>query len=290
MWGQIPGQPLRVNTTDVEVQVLKNRITHIVVIALAIAALMLVGCGSKSATPKVEPKVAPPAIAKAGVLKVGVNLGSMPYAVEVDDGKGNISYAGYDVEVAKALASKLAVSLELVAVAPDKIASALDEGTCDIVMSAPIGADGYDTVADYAARSIMRYGATETDSKANPSFPIAVQKESPAHWMLLHKYGEAAFTAYPSTIEAIGAVEDGKAKEVAGDSLVLAYATTNGAKIVPIASLDDEVRLGIAFKKDNTALKSALTGPLKAMTDAQFFESLTRKWYTPVAEASMPSK
>lgn len=269
---------------------MKNRMIRTIVVALTVATLMLVGCSSKSATPKVEPKVAPPAIAKAGVLKVGVNLGSMPYAVEVDDGKGNKSYAGYDVEVAKALASKLAVSLELVAVAPDKIASALDDGKCDIVMSAPIGAEGYATVADYAARSIMRYGATETDPKSNPTFPLAVQKESPAHWMLLHKYGEAAFTAYPSTIEAIGAVESGKAKEVAGDSLVLAYAAANGAKIFPIASLDDEVRLGIALGKDNSALQTALAGPLQAMTDAQFFESLTRKWYTPVSDKTQPSK
>lgn len=261
----------------------RKSITTLALLVCLVVLVATMGCSKKDATVQAAPPaVKPPAIIKAGKLTVGVALGSAPYAVEVEGG-----YAGFDVEVAEAIASKLNLEPEYVLVNPDMIESFLKDKSVDIVLSAPDGGKRYQVIGSYHMRSLARYGkvGAESANPKTPAFPVAVQLNSPAYWLLKQQYGDESYTSFDSIVQAIAAVESGKASEVIGDSVVLSYATNNGAKIAPIGIMGDESPLGIAVASDNTELASVMQSTFDAMQSAGVFDSLKRTWF----EAPNPS-
>jgi ABC-type amino acid transport substrate-binding protein len=77
-------------------------------------------------------------IKESGILRVGYNAEAMPFAFF--NSKGEL--VGYDIYFAHRLAGDLGVSLEFIPVQRGKIQEYLDNGICDIVMSAvPIRVD-----------------------------------------------------------------------------------------------------------------------------------------------------
>ena len=84
-----------------------------------------------------EPMPAPPegtsiiqAVLDRGLLRVGYIDGGTPYSFI--NGRGEL--VGLDVEMAYTLAAELGVALEFAAVPRDRLAEALDDGRCDLIM------------------------------------------------------------------------------------------------------------------------------------------------------------
>src|SRR6201991_4712084 len=89
-----------------------------------LAALILTACSSSTTTSK-DP------IKSAGVLRVGTEGVYAPYSFHDPSQGGQL--AGYDVDVAKAVADKLGVRVEFVETSWDSIFAALEANRFDIV-------------------------------------------------------------------------------------------------------------------------------------------------------------
>jgi polar amino acid transport system substrate-binding protein len=92
------------------------------VLALLVAATLALGavaCSKRSVEPELKPKIFPPTIAEAGVLRAGVDL-DYPPSAGVDKG----TEAGIDVDVAAAIAERLGLRLRLVDVGETGVAAA----------------------------------------------------------------------------------------------------------------------------------------------------------------------
>jgi len=71
-------------------------------------------------------------ILASGVLRVGMDASYPPFEMENGDG----TYAGYDVDLARALAARWGVRAEFVNVHLDGLYDALRAGKCDVIISA----------------------------------------------------------------------------------------------------------------------------------------------------------
>lgn len=260
---------------------IRNR--SIVLVAALMLAAAASGCAAEPSEPTVEPQVAPPAIAKAGVLTVGVNLGSAPYASEVDGG----GYIGLDAEFAIELAKNLGLTAEFIGVNPDGIAEALTSGSADIVMSAPTGSVDTTVVGSYLAAGAALYAAPGVEGEFTGASVgadiVGVQQDSPAYWWFTQNRGEDSVKVYDSAADALQAAASGEVKYAAVDSVVGAYAMTAGVAVRQVGWVTVPADVGIAVRADNPELAEAVLGQYRTLDDAGWIEALVRRWLVPVS-------
>ncbi len=177
-------------------------------------------------SPKLEPKVAPPAIKEAGTLKVGVDLAYPPFG-GTDAGK----QAGIDLDVASALAAKLGLTATFVDVKPSEMATALAEGKVDVVFSVPYNQESLSrtTLAgSYLSDGPAFFIATESTAAVVPSMTldslpaikIGAQEGSAAFWKLQSEFGAESLVGYPTLRDALNSLREGQVRVAAGDALV----------------------------------------------------------------------
>lgn len=257
--------------------------------ALTLAA-GLIGCGSEPSAPTVEPQVAPPAIAKEGVLTVGVNLGSAPYATEVDGG----SYAGLDAEFAMELAKNLGLTVEFVAVGPDAVSGALAAGDADIVMSAPLGSVDATVVGSYLTAGAALYAAPSVEGEFTGASVgeavVGVQQDSPAYWWFTQNRGEDSVKVYGTAVEALEAAATGEVTYAAVDSVVGDYAVTADLAVRRVGWVTEPIDRGVAVRADNAELVEAVATQYRTLDEAGWIEALVRRWLVPVSDGTAGSE
>lgn len=247
--------------------------------------IVLAGCSGGSDTPaKVEPKVTPPAIAKAGVLRAGVDLDYPPFG-GVDKGKE----AGIDVDVARALAASLGLELELVSVVPSEAASALNSKKADVVLSVPFTRDAI-VGSSIAGSYIVDGPAFFTTAEATVTIDtigersIGVQTGSEASWILEDALGEGSTERYATLREALQALAAGKIKIVAGDAIVGAYIARDLTAVRFSGQLGTALPLGVAVAKENTALADGVRTALDNLAASGALKSIRRTWIADTPE------
>lgn len=252
------------------------RVITALVLMMAVSAA---GCSSGPEAPaKLEPKVAPPALAKAGILRAGVDLGYPPFG-GVDKGKE----AGIDVDVAQALAAGLGLKLELVSVVPSEAASALDSRTVDVMLSVPF------TEATLAGMSLAgsyivdgpAFFATSDQTVTVDAIgerAIGVQTGSEAAWLLEDELGVGAVQQYPTLREALQSLAAGKLQLVAGGAMVGAYIARDLSAVRFTGQLGTARPLGVAVAKDNATLGDAVRATLDDLAASGALASIRRTW------------
>ncbi|PKQ10170.1 MAG: hypothetical protein CVT69_01125 [Actinobacteria bacterium HGW-Actinobacteria-9] len=254
--------------------------------ALLFAVIVLAGCGDNQAAPEVniEPKVKPPVVAEAGVLRAGMDLDYPPFA-GVDGGRN----AGIDIDVASALAHELGLTLEIVEVEPSEIATALADGTVDIVMSVPLAQDTIlgatlsgiyiaDGPAYFTKGSQEATGSSEATGTADASAavePVSItallgskigaQQGSESFWFLGYEIGESEVATFTTLREAFEALDRGEIEVVAADALVGAYIARDFDDIAFGGLLTDPTPIGVAVALENTELDVAISSALDVL-------------------------
>lgn len=262
---------------------LRSSLRRIVALVLVLAACVALsaGCTTERSEPSVEPQVAPPAVAQEGVLTVGVNVGSAPYATELDGG----GYTGLDVELAEAIADNLGLEPKFVAVAPDEVDEALAAATVDMVMSVPVGSTEATVVGSYLTAGAAIYSARETESELTGSSlgaeVVSVQTNSPAYWWFIQSRGAGSVKAYALADEALRAAELGEVTYAAVDSVVGQYAISAGSELHQVGWVSGSAQRGIALRADNLDLISAVQDQVATLDGAGWIEALVRRWLEP---------
>jgi len=268
-----------------------RRLSTPALIAGLLVCIMLAGaaagCAKTAETPQAEPRVAPPVIGEAGVLRAGVDFTHPPFAGR-EDGRE----AGIDIDVAAALAERLGLEVELVDVKPSDAATALATGEVDVVLSVPLSAQSLGSVSlagTYLSDGAAYFVAIETTPAAQDASvdlqpelldpgSIAAQTGSQAFWALEEEYGQGATQAYPTVREAIQAASEGSATVVVGDALVIAYIARDFPSVVFAKQYTVAIPLGVAVEPDNQALGDAVRAQLDALAADGVFDAIRAKW------------
>ena len=141
-----------------------SRVRYVIVMSLVMLALLAVGCTTEEPEPVLTPSVEPPTIGEAGVLRAGVDMEYPPFA-GTDKGRE----AGLDIDVASALATQLGLELTTVDVKPSEAATALADGTVDVVMSVP-----------FSEENLVSVSLAGTYATNGPGFFVSVDETSTA--------------------------------------------------------------------------------------------------------------
>lgn len=256
-------------------------VRNAVLAALAVATVLAAGC-AKEAEPTLEPKIAPPAVATEGVLKAGVDL-SMPPFAGTDQGK----QAGIDVDVATALAERLGLKIEIVDVKPSEAATAVADGSVDVVLSVPLASSDLSRLTlagSYIANAPAFF--IKAPESVEPSLTlstvkaraIGVQTESESYWLVRQQLDEETAQPFATLREALEALDRGETEAVAGDALVGAYIARDLPEVRFAGQLAGGVPLAVAVSAENAALADAVRAELDAMAADGVLSTIRRTW------------
>lgn len=254
-------------------------------------AVLAAGCAAEEpAEPVVTPKVSPPAIAEAGVLTVGVDLETPPFA-----GVDKDREAGIDVDVASAVATELGLDLRLVQVEPSQIATALADGTVDVVMSVPLSEEtvlGASLAGTYLTDGPAFFASSEETATFEISGfatrTVATQQGSEAFWLLEYQLGENVVRAFATLREAFEAMESGEVDVVAGDAIVGAYIARDFDDFRFAGQLGPVTSLGMAVGKDNADLEGAIRDALDSLAADGVLDTIRANWVGEMPDLANP--
>jgi polar amino acid transport system substrate-binding protein len=270
------------------------RVSRITALALAAAlvasAAALSGCGGGiGAQAARKPTVAPPVIAKAGELAVAVDMSYPPFAAKTGEDR-----AGWDVDVAAAIADRLGLKLVLVDAKPDAAAKLLHARKVDLVMGDLTIGRALDLDVAFAgsytsdAPAVLASKGATVSPDALGGERIAVQKGAEAYWLLADMYGEQALMTFPTLREAMSAVSGGQADVVAGDALVGAYMLRDFPKLGLVGQLIQASPVGVGVSKDAPKLEDAVRRALDEMSAQGILATLRRKWVGDLPQLKAP--
>lgn len=267
---------------------------YAVLSVLAVATALAVGCSAQDAEPALEPKVTPPAVKSEGVLKAGVDL-SMPPFAGTDQGK----QAGIDVDVASALAQRLGLTVEFVDVKPSEAATAVADGSVDVVLSVPLATSDLSQLSlagSYIANAPAFF--VKASESVEPSMTlstvrarvIGVQSESESFWLVQHQLDAEAAQPFATLREALEALDRGEIEVAAGDALIGAYIARDLPQVRFAGQLAGGAPLAVAVAADNTVLADAVRAELDAMAADGVLETIRRTWVGDLPEIAVEEK
>ncbi|MBA0051534.1 ABC transporter substrate-binding protein [Streptomyces sp. AJS327] len=254
-----------------------------------------------SGGPTADPDAALPAKLKdRGVLKVGTDAAYKP--MEYKDG-GKI--VGLDVDIAKAIGKKLGVRFEFTNGTFDGLITALQTGRFDMVMSSMTdtkdrqeGLDekgkkvgkGVDFV-DYltAGSSILVQKGNEKGIECLAQLcgeKVATQRGTTSHELLKNQTEKCEKDGkQPIAVEPFATDDEARVRLKSGgvvadvaDFPVAAHAAANGDDFELTGEQMESAPYGMAVSKDETELRDALHGAMRAIIEDGSYEKALKKW------------
>jgi ABC-type amino acid transport substrate-binding protein len=243
--------------------------------------------------PILEPKVVPPVIDEAGVLRVGVDLRYPPFAGTDADRE-----AGIDVDVADALAAELGLAAEIVAVEPTRVADALAEDEIDVAMSVPIAhgvASGASIAGSYIADGPAFFVSVEDTASVVETITVGqlgrrilgAQDGSRAFWLLEEEFGEGHVKTYPTLRGAIEGLVAGEFDVLAADALVAAYIARDFETVRFAGQVEPATQLGAAVAADSGELEQAVRTALDTLAAQGVLDTVRTKWVGDLPELAI---
>ncbi len=247
---------------------------------LMASALLLGACSSAEQYQPSLPDatLTKPAIAKDGVLRVGVNTDKSPLA-----GLGNNKIIGIDVDIAAALADEFGLKLEVVDVGSDP-KKAISDGEVDMVL----GIDSTDKQIDiwksdvYIPTGVALFALTSRNAPvptATSKPEIAAQVSSKSAWAVTNTFGEDALSSTVDLATAFNDLASGDIEYVASDAIIGMYAANRqGVDVSIIALLEPAGGYCAGTATDNTKLQTALKDALNTLKNNGIIDVIETKW------------
>lgn len=190
---------------------MKKILSVMLVLTMALMTLMLVGCGEDGTANKTDSQADK---SSKSVLVMGTNAAFPPYEF-VDD---NDNIVGIDAEIAKAVAEKMGMTLEIKDMEFNSLISAVSTGSIDIVMAGLTVNDERkksvnfsDTYATGIQSIIVKEGSSikSVDDLENAS-SIGVQSGTTGDIYCTDDYGQDHVKQYPNGALAVAALVNGQ--------------------------------------------------------------------------------
>jgi polar amino acid transport system substrate-binding protein len=277
-------------------------------VGTALAALLLASaCGGSSGTTSSgsTPSVAsskdaalaaklPPAVASAGVVKVGSDVSYAPVEFFDTDGK---TVTGIDPDLAKAVGGKLGVRFEFTNATFDGLIPAVQSKRFDIVWSAM--SDTKDRQAKLDFVDYFNAGTSILVKKGNPEKinslddlcgkTVALQRGTTQEDVATKQQdacktaGKTAINVLPfdKDTDALTQIKSGRAVADMNDFPVAAYnaKTSGGGNDFQVVGEQIEAGpYGVGLRKEDTQLRDAVQGALKAIIADGTYDKVLAKW------------
>ena len=259
---------------------MKRRVVAAAVSAI-VACLVFALCGctepyNPDADMK-EPTIDASALKEAGVLHVGVDASSYPFA-----GQASSRMSGLDVDLSAAIAQEMGLKVDFVDVGSDGVA-ALGGDEVDMVMHIEAStASGNCWTSDAYAPSVIALFSTDEAAgvPAKSDNPvIAAQTGSVSEYLITRQYGDEALHAEDDMKTAFEELANGAVQYVAADAVAGTYVSNSmgaGAHIVGMMQQPDNYCIGIA--SDNTELQLGVTQAISELQTKGMYEIIMLKW------------
>ncbi len=246
---------------------MKKIIALVLAVAMIASVAMLAGCGNSNSKQSGSDS-------KGGKLTMATNATFPPY--EYKEGE---EYVGIDVEIAKAIADKLGMELEIADIEFDSIITGVQTGKYDMGMAGMSvtderkqSVDFSDSYATGIQAVIVKEGSeikTADDLLAkDTSYKVGVQLSTTGDVYIGDDYekagkDESLITRFQSGNDAVTALASGKVDAVVIDNEpAKSYvASTKGLQILDSKYAEEDY--AICFAKNNTELKDKVNGALK---------------------------
>lgn len=250
------------------------------VIVGCLCACLLAGCSSETYEPQAKtPTISAPIISQDGVLRVGVNANSTPFAGASDTS----GIVGINVDIAAAIADELGLKLEVVDVGTDP-ETALEEGRIDIAM----GIDKSDNTLSiwsseaYIQSAVALFAASpETAVPTQETAPkIAAQTSSMSAWEVNKQFGQDALVASQDLKTAFSDLENGIVNYVAADAVIGSFAANkdSGQAASIVALLQKPSGYGVGVLDSNADLKQIISDTLLKLEGNGLLGLIEIKW------------
>ncbi|MBN1649437.1 MAG: transporter substrate-binding domain-containing protein [Spirochaetales bacterium] len=261
---------------------MKKRIS---VLLLCIAVLFsMTACGSK------ERDASAFNLMKKGTLTVGVEIGYPPFEDFANDG---VTPVGYDIDFVKALGEKLGLKVVFINTAWDGIFQGIGVNY-DVVVSAVTITDERKQTMDFSDPYIDNYQAVvvRTDFKKPISkfldlegLALAVQKETTSDILISDYISTGSLNCIlaqnEKVITCFTQLDNREIDAAVIDSTVADGQVGKYPDKYKIAYLDtsEPEQFGVAIKKGNTALQSAINKAIAELKSEGFFKENIKYWF-----------
>ena len=258
-----------------------------VALTVVMAASMLAGCGSSSSSDKKAAEASTSAngtatvkTAKDGVLTMATNATFPPYEYY----EGN-DIVGIDAEIAKAIADKLGLKLEIQDMEFNSIITAVQSGKADLGLAGMTvtderkqSVDFTDSYATGIQSVIVKDGSSIKSIDDLKGKKIGVQLATTGDIYAKDDFGEENVEEYNKGADAVMALTSGKIDAVIIDNQPAKsfVETTDGLQILDTDYVQEDYAAAIA--KGNTDLLNAVNTALKELKEDGTIQKILDKY------------
>ena len=254
-------------------------------VLLASVLLCFASCGGGKKGPQV--------LLDYGTLTVGVEIGYPPFEYFADDGTTPI---GFDVELIAAVAEKLGLKVVYRNTGWDAIFAGLDTANYDVVCSAvTINSDRMENmlfstpyINNYQAL-VVKVGSAQDGTVDGledlNGLAVALQDETTSDELLSTKVAanevSCTINAFEQVTTAFSALANGEVQAVLADSTVADGYVASNPETYKIVWLQQDApeQFGIAIRKGNTVLQSAINWAMAELEKEGKITELYDKWF-----------
>lgn len=245
---------------------------------MVLAGLLLLGGAQATAQAATVPTLT------KGTLKIGME-GTYPPFTYKDD-KGVLT--GFDVDIARAVAAKLGLKAEFVLTEWSGILAGLQANKYDVIVNqVGITAERQKTIGfsrPYAYSSpqiiVRRAGSFAPKTLADLKGKRVGVGLGSNFEKQLRDAGGINVVTYPGAPEYLADLAAGRLDAAYNDRLLVGYLIQQrGLPVRGAGVIGDAEAVGIAMKKNNTALKAAVDRALLAIKADGTYAKISRKWF-----------
>jgi polar amino acid transport system substrate-binding protein len=228
-----------------------------------------------------------PQVLKAGTLQAGSDTAFAP--MEYPDAKAEGGYAGFDIDLCKAIAKKLGLTLQTLPTPYSDLVSSVLDDRFDMIMSALHITPGLqqriafsDAYLPGTLAITTPTGAPIAGSTALAGKRVGVQTGTMAQTVVAGIAGVAQVKDYNTILEAFQDLQNGKLDAVVSDVVVDAYIIENidnyKTTLADSGTISTQYGFGYGFKPQNTALATAVNAALQELRTDGVYQKICAKW------------
>ncbi|GGL15142.1 transporter substrate-binding domain-containing protein [Deinococcus radiotolerans] len=227
---------------------------------------------------------ATPSTLQKGVLKIGMEGTYAPFTYK--DDKGNLT--GFDVDIARAVAAKLGLKAEFVLTEWSGILAGLQANKYDVIVNqVGITAERQKTIgfsAPYAYSSpqiiVKKTGSFSPKTLADLKGKRVGVGLGSNFEKQLRDAGGINVVTYPGAPEYLADLAAGRLDAAFNDRLLVGYLIkSQNLPVRGAGVIGDPEAVGIAMKKTNTSLKTAVDKALLQLKADGTYAKISRKWF-----------